>query len=71
MKLEKSIKGRLTALIKNTITMEGYCVKCKAKQEISNAKEVEMKGKGGVARKAMTGQCPKCGTKMFRIMGKA
>jgi len=69
---EESIKGRLTTLIKNTFIMpEGYCVKCKQKQEISGAKEVSMKGKGGVERKAMTGTCPKCGTKMFRIMGKA
>ena len=51
--------------------MEGYCVKCKAKQEMSDAKEVEMNGKGGVKRRAMTGKCPKCDTKMFRIMGKA
>jgi len=51
--------------------MEGYCVKCKAKREIQDAKEVAMKGKGGVARRAMTGVCPKCGTKMFRILGKA
>lgn len=50
---------------------EAYCVKCKAKREMSNPKEVEMKGKGGVKRRAMTGTCPKCGTKMFRIMGKA
>lgn len=51
--------------------MEGYCVKCKAKREISGEKEVEMKGKGGTKRRAMTGTCPTCGTKMFRIMGKA
>jgi len=51
--------------------MEGYCVKCKKKVEIANAKEVEMKGKGGVKRKAITGTCPNCGTKIFRIMGKA
>ena len=50
---------------------EGYCVKCKQKQEMTNAQEVAMKGKGGVERKAMSGTCPKCGTKMFRIMGKA
>lgn len=49
----------------------GYCVKCKEKKEMKDEKEVSMKGKGGVARKAMTGSCPKCGTKMFRIMGKA
>lgn len=50
---------------------EAYCVKCKAKQEMSDAKEVEMNGKGGVKRRAMTGICPKCGTKMFKILGKA
>ena len=27
--------------------MEGYCVKCKAKREMKDSKEVEMKGKGG------------------------
>jgi len=48
-----------------------YCVKCKEKQEMSEAKEITMKGKGEVKRKAMTGICPKCGTKMFRILGKA
>ncbi|MBI2042000.1 MAG: hypothetical protein HYT20_03215 [Candidatus Nealsonbacteria bacterium] len=50
---------------------EAYCVKCKEKREMSGAKEVSMKGKGGTTRKAMTGTCPKCSTKMFRIMGKA
>jgi len=51
--------------------MEGYCVRCKTKREIKDAKEVPMKGKGGVKRRAMTGVCPKCGTKIFRILGKA
>jgi len=49
----------------------GYCVKCKAKKEIKDPKEITMKGKGGVNRKAVTGTCPACGTKMFRILGKA
>ncbi len=49
--------------------MEAYCVKCKAKQEMKDAKEVEMKGKGDKVRMAMTGVCPVCGTKMFGIMG--
>ncbi len=48
--------------------MEGYCVKCKAKKVMKDAKEVEMEGKGGKMRRAMTGSCPDCGTKMFRIM---
>ncbi|MBI1866632.1 MAG: hypothetical protein HY005_03190 [Candidatus Staskawiczbacteria bacterium] len=48
---------------------EAYCVKCKAKREMKDPKEVAMKGKGGHKRSAMTGTCVKCGTKMFRIMG--
>ena len=51
--------------------MEAYCVKCKAKREMKNAKEVTMKGKGASKRRAMKGECPECGTKMFRILGKA
>lgn len=47
----------------------GYCVKCKAKNEIKDAQKVEMKGKGGKTRYAMKGKCPKCGTTMFRILG--
>lgn len=50
--------------------MEAYCVKCKAKQEMVEAVEVEMKGKGDVKRRAMKGKCPVCGTAMFRILGK-
>lgn len=46
--------------------MEGYCVKCKKKQEIKDAKEVTMKN----GRKAMKGVCPACSTGMFRITGK-
>jgi len=50
---------------------QGYCVKCKKKQTMENPKEITMKGKGKVKRRAVTGTCPKCGTKMFRILGKA
>lgn len=32
--------------------------------------EVDMPGKGGVVRRAVTGPCSVCGTKMFRILGK-
>ncbi len=49
--------------------VEAYCVKCKAKRQMADGKEVAMKGKGGVSRRAMKGKCPKCGTTMFRIMG--
>ncbi len=50
--------------------MEGYCVKCRAKREMKEEKEVTFEGRGG-KRRAMRGICPTCGTKMFRIMGKA
>ena len=51
--------------------MQAYCVKCKVKQEMADANEVTMNGKGGVKRRAMKGKCPVCGTTMFRIIGKA
>ena len=52
-----------------TAGVEAYCVKCKAKRQMSEPKEVSMKGKGVVTRRAMKGKCPKCTTTMFRIMG--
>ena len=46
------------------------CVKCKKKNvEMKDEKEVIIKGKGGVKRRAATGTCPTCGAKMFRIGG--
>ena len=49
----------------NTLMPEGYCVKCKAKKEISDAVEETMKN----GRKAIKGKCPTCGTVMFKILG--
>ena len=51
-------------------TIDGYCVKCKAKRQMRDANEIEMPGKGGTVRRAVTGLCAVCGTKMFKIMGK-
>jgi RNase P subunit RPR2 len=45
---------------------QAYCVKCKKKVQISGAKQVTLKNK----RPAVSGTCPSCGTKVFRI-GKA
>ncbi len=45
--------------------MEGYCLKCKAKKEMKDAKEITMKN----GRKAMQGKCSDCGTGMFKILG--
>ena len=46
--------------------VEGYCVKCRSKKEIKNAKQITMKN----GRPATEGVCPDCGTKIFKI-GKA
>lgn len=45
--------------------VEAYCVKCKAKKEMKEPKEVTMKN----GRNAMQGKCPTCGTGMFKILG--
>ena len=42
---------------------QAYCVKCKEKVEIQNAKNVTLKNK----RPAVKGVCPKCGTAVLRI----
>jgi DNA-directed RNA polymerase subunit RPC12/RpoP len=42
---------------------EAYCVKCKAKVEIKDAKKITMKN----GKPATQGTCPKCSTKVFRI----
>ena len=42
---------------------QAYCVKCKEKKEMKDAQEIKMKN----GRPAMTGVCPVCGTKMFKI----
>jgi hypothetical protein len=58
-----------TILIVNTYGgkfMEAYCMKCRAKREMKNAKAIKMKN----GKPATQGVCAKCGTKMFRI-GKA
>jgi RNase P subunit RPR2 len=45
------------------MAVEGYCVKCKAKQEMQSPEKITMKN----GRPATKGTCPKCGTKMFKI----
>ena len=43
--------------------MDAYCLKCKAKREISNPVQVTFKN----GRQATRGTCPVCATKVFRI----
>lgn len=46
--------------------MEGFCVVCKNKQQIQQAKE-KMTSNG---RYMMSGNCPKCGTKINVFISK-
>ena len=46
--------------------MQAYCVKCRAKTDMKDPKDVTFKN----GRPAAQGLCPTCGTKVFRI-GKA
>lgn len=43
---------------------QGFCVKCRAKRNMQNAKEIMTKNR----RKAVQGTCPVCGTKMFKFL---
>ncbi len=43
-----------------------YCMKCRRKVEIRNPRQITLKN----GRPAVQGNCPACGTKVFRI-GKA
>jgi hypothetical protein len=45
---------------------EAYCVKCREKRKFEGT-EVTLKN----GRKAAQGQCPVCGTKVMRILGKS
>ncbi|MEN9359009.1 MAG: hypothetical protein RL095_544 [Verrucomicrobiota bacterium] len=46
---------------------EAYCVKCKAKKEMVDAKEVKMAN----GRPAMKGSCKTCKTGMYKILAAA
>lgn len=45
------------------VILEAYCVKCKEKREIQSAENVTLKN----GKPAVTGSCPICGTKVFRM----
>jgi hypothetical protein len=49
------------------LIMEAYCVKCKAKREMKNSKNVTTKNGRSMAK----GTCPVCGTTMNKFLAKA
>ena len=45
---------------------DARCMKCKKQVEVKDPKDVVMKN----GMKAISGVCPACGTKVFKIVGK-
>lgn len=43
--------------------VQGYCVKCRAKRDISSPEAVTLKN----GKPALRGKCPVCGTSIMRI----
>jgi uncharacterized Zn-binding protein involved in type VI secretion len=56
-------QGVPVAIVGDSPMVQGYCVKCRAKREISNAVAVKLKN----GKPAMKGKCPVCGTTIMRI----
>ncbi len=48
------------------MNVEAYCVKCRSKRLMKDAKEVTMKN----GRLAAKGTCPHCDTRMFKFLPK-
>lgn len=53
-------------VIDEEFTGDAYCVKCKDKREFTGKIKTADSG-----RRMATGKCPKCGTKVARILGRA
>ena len=54
------------APVAETFEGEAYCVKCKAKRQVTGGHVEEKNG-----RRMGKGKCPECGTTVVRILGKA
>jgi len=62
--LKRRVLYHLTDDLVGDISMvQGYCVKCKKKVEMKDAKKITMKN----GKPATQGKCPNCGTKVFKI----
>lgn len=48
--------------------ISSYCIKCKDKRDIKNQKNIELPSKNGGTRPAIRGNCPVCGTGMFKLL---
>ncbi len=58
------LKQKIGGFMATLSNVQGYCVKCKAKQTMVEAQQVTMKN----GRPAVKGKCPKCSTGMYKIL---
>jgi len=61
--IDFSVNNGLFSMKKEASLMQAYCMKCRAKKEMKDAKSITMRN----GKPATQGVCPACGTKMFRI----
>ena len=62
--IDISVRNSLSFIPKREVAlMQAYCMKCRAKREMKDARAITMKN----GKPATQGVCPVCGTKMFRI----
>ena len=59
---DESSGGEFRLSPKAESQMQAYCMKCRAKKEIKNAKSITIKN----GRSSTQGPCPTYGTKVFR-----
>ncbi len=61
--IDEVLVYRTYQILQWRLDMEAYCMKCRTKREMKDAKGITMKN----GKPATQGVCPSCGTKMFRI----
>lgn len=61
---EQEVEKTVAVSAQSATQVEAYCVKCRQKRMMQNAARVVTKN----GRAAMEGQCPVCGTKLFRFI---
>ncbi len=71
--VEDTVKPSIENVVKPSIPVSGmefYCVKCRGKVNVDKYDIVVYETKHG-ARNMAQAKCPKCGTKLNRVIGKA
>jgi hypothetical protein len=62
--VNRATSSTATTVIPSIEGVEAYCVKCRQKRPMQNPQEVVTKNR----RRALEGNCPVCGTKLFRFI---